>query len=245
MQGLITLDLGNSHPHAGCFLKEENQWVLSNVVPFFKLQDLLSELKLNSNNTQFVMSEVKSYDSELVHFIKQGYLITRIKEYWRGQRFAGMPVHYSPSLGEDRLIQSFYAYKTSKLPTLIIDAGTFTTIDLVNQEGFKGGYIIPGLNLYFSLFQSGQNLKNINPRETLESSLPSDTNSAMTEGYLAFRLLIEKFKNEYFPSEIILTGGQALNWKNFLSPMDLSLTIDPHYIHKAIHYWMTTQVELL
>jgi hypothetical protein len=84
MQGIITLDLGNSNPHAGCFIKQENQWVLARVVPFLKLQDSLDELNLNSNNTQFVISEVKSYDSELAQYIKQGYLITRIKDYWRG-----------------------------------------------------------------------------------------------------------------------------------------------------------------
>jgi pantothenate kinase type III len=245
MQGIITLDLGNSNPHAGCFIKQENQWVLARVVPFLKLQDSLDELNLNSNNTQFVISEVKSYESELAQYIKQGYLITRIKDYWRGERFAGMPVQYSQSLGEDRLIQSYYAYKTSKLPTLIIDAGTFITIDLIGSEGFKGGYIIPGLNLYFSLFQSGQNLKHIKPGDSLQATIPNDTKSAITEGYLAFRLLIEQLKNKYSPSRIILTGGNALNWENFLSPTELSFETDPHYIHKAIHFWMTTQIELL
>ena len=54
-----------------------------------------------------------------------------------------MPVHYQKSLGEDRLALAYYAYKTLQSPTMIIDGGTFLTIDFVNSDGFLGGYIAP------------------------------------------------------------------------------------------------------
>jgi len=243
MQGLITLDLGNSHPHAGFFEKINSEWKFVKSTPLEHLNLELRNLGLSPDNSQIVVSEVKSYPDVLTDLGKQGFLITTIKEYWRGNRFFGMPVQYTNSIGEDRLIQAFYTYKKKKYPTLIIDAGTFTTIDVITDQGFQGGFIIPSFESYFSLFKNGENLKDIEMILPQLSDTPKSSETAMSEGYSAFFYLVENLSKKYQCEHLILTGGKYQLWENF--DFNLKKEINPFYIHESLIHWMTTQIELL
>lgn len=247
MQGLITLDFGNSHPHAGVFQKLSGNWDLLKVVPFHELPILLDQLSMSAHNTSIVLSDVKAREEELQTYIDQGYLLTRLKEYWRGARFAGMPVHYAKSLGEDRLIEAFYAYKKLKEAVLIIDAGTFTTMDVVTREGFLGGYIIPSFKAYSGLYQAGENLKGHDLNFNHEGKLPQETHQAMSESYSAFGALAHELMKNHSLTKILLTGGQSDLWNGFFTQSQSPLVVEhsPHLIHLALHHWMTTQIEPL
>lgn len=247
MQGLVTVDFGNSNPHAGLFQKDQKEWQLIKVVAWSELSLFLSQLGMNPNNSTIVLSSVKDREEELFHYMQQGFLLTRVKDYWRGEKFAGMPVHYSKTLGEDRLIEAFYCYKKQKIPTLIIDAGTFVTIDVVTTDGFKGGYIVPGPQTYFETFQKGELLKDLSLEAQFQQELPQNTQSAMTESYTAFAALAKNLITEHHIQKIVLTGGKSALWEGFLQAEKGSLVVEtqPHLIHWALHYWMTTQIELL
>ncbi|MFP5387285.1 MAG: type III pantothenate kinase, partial [Bacteriovoracia bacterium] len=116
MQGLITLDFGNTNPHAGLFQKAQEKWELVKVVPLNELQIYLGQLGMSAHNSSVVVCEVKAREDEIQKLQEQGFLVTRVKDYWRGTKFAGMPVHYAKTLGEDRLIEAFYCYKKEKTP---------------------------------------------------------------------------------------------------------------------------------
>jgi pantothenate kinase type III len=247
MQGLITIDFGNTNPHAGVFQKTAGTWDLVKVVPFAELPILLGQLQLSAHNTSIVLSDVKSREDELQTYIDQGYLLTRLKDYWRGTRFAGMPVHYAKSLGEDRLIGAFYAYKKLKEAVLLIDAGTFTTIDVVTREGFQGGYIVPGFSSYATLYQGGENLKSYELNFSFEDKLPQETHQAMAGSYSAFGSLANELIQKHALEKVLLTGGQSSLWEGFFAHPKTPLVVEhsPHLIHWALHYWMTTQIEPL
>lgn len=181
MQGLVTIDFGNTNPHAGLFQKNQNEWQLIKVCPFNELNIFLDQLGMNPGNTGMVLAEVKSRETELNTFVEQGYLITRVKEYWRGTKFAGMGVNYAKTLGEDRLIQAFFAFKKYKQEILLLDAGTFLTMDVITKDGFVGGYIIPGLENYNSLFSLGEQLKATEIKTDISSALPHATQEAMRD----------------------------------------------------------------
>ncbi len=247
MQGLVTLDFGNSNPHAGIFHKIQNQWQLIKVAPWNELSLYLSQLEMNASNTQLVLSEVKEREEELFPLLQQGYLLTRLKDYWRGTRFAGMPVNYANTLGEDRLITAFYSYKKDKTPTLIIDAGTFVTMDVVTEKGFQGGYIIPGIKTYFASFTQGEQLKNVELHQNLQGNLPQNTADAMSESYFGFAALAQKLVLQHQIKRILLTGGQNSLWEGLFKelPEGVVLQTEPNLIHLALQYWMTTQIETL
>lgn len=239
MQGLITLDFGNSNPHAGLFQKVDNKWSLIKVAPFRELPLYLDQLKMTPDNSSFVLCEVKAREDELMPFIEQGFLLTRVRDYWRGERFAGMRVNYAKTLGEDRLILAHYCYKKEKVPTLIIDAGTYLTLDIVNEEGFQGGYIIPGEQAYFNSFGQGEQLKEVPLALSHTDELPHTTAEAMAGGYKAFGALARELIKKHNISQVVTTGGNANHWRS------LAIQNEPHLVHLALHHWMTTQIEPL
>ncbi|MGE3609856.1 MAG: type III pantothenate kinase [Bacteriovoracaceae bacterium] len=245
MQGLVTLDFGNSHPHAGIFNKVNNKWELIKNVPWNELSLFLNQLELNPQNTSLVLCEVKAREDELSPLLEQGYLLTRIKDYWRGQKFAGMPVNYSNTLGEDRLIQAWYTFKKEKNPTLLIDAGTYVTMDIIDQTGFNGGYIIPGQKNYYDSFSKGELLQNVILNTNISASLPHDTQSAMQDSYYSFVLLAKNLIEKNNIKKVILTGGNGQIWSHLLADLEIEIILSNDYIHWSILHWMTTQIEPL
>ena len=246
MQGLVTLDFGNTNPHAGLFQKSAQGWQLLKVVPFAELALYLSQLGMNANNTSLVLAQVKEREEELLPFIQeQGFLLTRLQDYWRGERFAGMPVHYAKTLGQDRLIEAYYIYKKHKIASLVIDAGTFVTMDVVSPQGFLGGYIIPGIETYFNTFQRGEQLRDVSLAHDFTQTLPNKTAEAMTESYTAFAALAEKIVREHKIEKIFITGGMAEVWKKLATFEGTTVETIPELIHHSLHYWFTTQIEPL
>jgi len=247
MQGLITIDFGNTNPHAGLFQKHQNEWNLIKVCPWGELQLYLKQLEMTPNNSSMVLAEVKAREDELAILQNQGFLITRVKDYWRGTKFAGMPVNYAKTLGEDRLIQAFYSFKKIQASTLLIDAGTFVTMDVITKAGFEGGYIIPGINHYAEVFKKGEQLKEVAINQAVSPELPHGTTEAMRDSYFAFAALAQKLISEHNIQKILITGGQSELWKHISKELKLSVVVqeEVNLIHLALQYWMTTQIEPL
>jgi type III pantothenate kinase len=247
MQGLITLDFGNTHATAGIFSLSGKEGKLIKKVPFTELRVFLSQLNLSAHNAQIVLSDVKSREEELKPFVEEGYLITRIRDYWRGKKFHGMSVNYAQTIGEDRLITAFYTYKNVKTNCLVIDAGTFVTIDVVTPSGFEGGYIIPGPESYFETFKRGENLRNFELKPGTDAGLPKDSETAMSSGYQAFAALVRELIREQQIQKVLITGGGSSLWEKLLSYLAAGPVVETHpdLIHSALFYWMTTQIEPL
>jgi pantothenate kinase type III len=246
MRGLITLDFGNTHATAGVFSLGPNPALIKKI-PLSELQIFLSQLGMSAHNSQLVLSDVKPREEELQPLLESGFLLTRVKDYWRGKKFHGMNVNYTETLGEDRLISAFYAYKKLKANVLVIDAGTFVTMDVVTTNGFEGGYIIPGIETYLSTYQRGENLKNFSLTAAKEHALPHDSETAMAGSYSAFAALARKLIQEHQIQKVLITGGASSLWEKLLGELNLPSVVETHpdLIHSALLYWMTTQIEPL
>lgn len=247
MTGLITLDFGNTHATAGIFSLSDKSFELIKKVPLPELRLYLSQVGYSAHNAQIVLSDVKPREDELQTFVEEGYLITRVKEYWRGKKFHGMNVNYSDTIGEDRLITAFYTFKNFKHNTLVIDAGTFVTMDVITPNGFEGGYIIPGPESYFKSFEMGENLKRFELKASTNRSLPQDTPAAMTGGYTAFAALARELIGKHQIQKVLITGGGSTLWSELFTDLKAPLVVETHpdLIHFALVYWMTTQIEPL
>ena len=77
--------------------------------------------------------------------------------------FCEMPINYEHKPGIDRLLFALSIYsqinKKNNAKYLLIDAGTFLTVDLVDHTGFNGGLILPGRKLIQETYSSGHQLK--------------------------------------------------------------------------------------
>ncbi len=88
------------------------------------------------------------------------------------------------SVGADRLMNAFYANQTHKKNTLIIDIGTATTFDIIDENGiFIGGAITPGIKTMLrSLFQNTNKIKDIPLTLQTKTLLGKNTQEAVNSG---------------------------------------------------------------
>jgi type III pantothenate kinase len=237
---LLTLDFGNTRAHAALFRHGKQ-------IEIGELKDIESWLKkhqLNFGDLSGVISQVKSYSEELDPLLQYGLLCERIKDYWRGEKFAGMPVHYAHTLGEDRLIQAWWAFKNHKTPTLVIDAGSFLTIDVVTPEGFLGGHILPGFKAMGETLARGEQLQAPDwsglGKELLSGeALPHSTPEALDSVGIAYAALIQRLLVRWGIAQVVISGGDAHKLQALLTPLtpNLPLHVRPDLVHWALLDW--------
>ncbi|WP_025300434.1 type III pantothenate kinase [Candidatus Endolissoclinum faulkneri] len=148
-------------------------------------------------------------------------------------------------LGADRAVNAVSAYRLYGGPLIIIDFGTATTFDVIDEDGgYAGGIIFPGINLSLeALYMAAAQL----PRVTIGSPegkfrdnkqitlIGNNTRTAMQSGifwgYLAMiEGLVARIRAEYkLPMKVIATGGLAELFVSSTSVIEVvneALTID-------------------
>lgn len=237
---LLTLDFGNTTAHAGLFRQGE----LKECGTLSDVSGWLKKHSLTFGEVQAVLAQVKAYDEQLTPLEHQGLLIDRVKTYWRGEKFAGLKVNYAQSLGEDRLLLAYWAWKNLQNTTLVISAGTFLTCDVVKDGTFEGGFILPGFKLLGEDLKSGAQLSPVDfqdiPKDMLTGQdLPHDTPSALNGAAVAYAALIQRLLVRWSPAQIVISGGQTpliQSWLKVLAP-SLPLHARPDLVHYALFDW--------
>jgi len=139
-------------------------------------------------------------------------------------------------VGADRLVNAAAAWQKYGKPTIIVDFGTATTFDIVDDQGnYIGGVIAPGINLSLAaLHQAAAKLPNI-AIERPSKVIGKDTLSAMQSGiYFGYVGLIEGIvkgiKAEYGKDMLLIaTGGLAplfAEATDLIDAVEPNLTID-------------------
>jgi type III pantothenate kinase len=117
-------------------------------------------------------------------------------------------------VGADRLVDAVAAHEQYPGALIVVDFGTATTFDVVNQEGdYEGGIISPGVNLSVeALHKAAAMLPRVAVARTL-TVIGKDTVPAMQSGiYWGYVGLVEglvaRVKAEFGkPMTVIATGG--------------------------------------
>lgn len=214
---LYTIDCGNGHCSVGLFSEGQLKEVC----------DFHGSLIPPEAHKQTIYSNVTNRESlpglDAANFLAGGI-------------FLGMPVHYAETVGTDRLVLAHYIFRGQKTrPTIIVDAGTFITVDIVTRDGFMGGVILPGVSTYMECFSLAQRLPSIS-KEKLFSLGPSSLGAHTTEEAMVFgqELMLKGFFQEslrsYQSYEIVLTGGWGGKLKNLLP----GARVVPHLVHRGL-----------
>lgn len=119
-------------------------------------------------------------------------------------------------VGADRLVNAVAAWSRHKMPLIIVDFGTATTFDVVDEQGnYIGGVIAPGVNLSLeALHRAAAKLPNVAVERPARVT-GKDTVQAMQSGiYYGYVGLIEgivsRIKEEAGkPMHVVATGGLA------------------------------------
>lgn len=226
---VLTFDLGNTNPHVG-FYKEQSREKLISLNQFDQDID-----NLKNHNFVMINANVGNISLKKIDNIQS----ISVSNFFKNNNYFDMPVHYAETIGEDRLVEAFYIYKKfSTLNTIIIDAGSFITVDHINQNGFCGGYIFLGTTNYLKSYSMGAKLPFLTKDQILNpmDKIPQNTNDAIlnaTKIYL--QSILKEIISTFSFDQIILTGGDAHLLKDLIHT-DKKVIVHDHLIHDALYF---------
>ncbi|MGY9053941.1 MAG: type III pantothenate kinase, partial [Rhodobacterales bacterium] len=120
------------------------------------------------------------------------------------------------TVGPDRLVNTVGAYSQFGGDLIVVDFGTATTFDVVDQDGaYIGGVIAPGVNLsLLALHERAAALPHIDiaqPNQVIGTNTVACMQSGIFWGYVGLiNGLCERIKGEYDrPMKVVGTGGLA------------------------------------
>ncbi len=193
-QKTLLIDAGNS------YLK----WTLLSNGEISKLNSLVYPEETNSNFLQaFLKKEALDCNEVFIVSVKKNEFIQAIQKAAQSldlkvnvikssRKLADITNAYNDpeTLGTDRLVAMVGAYSLlrSKTPCIVVDSGTATTIDAIDNNGnHLGGIIFPGYELSEkSLLRNTDLLPQLNDKSktTLSSIFAKDTSQAISSGCL-------------------------------------------------------------
>jgi type III pantothenate kinase len=151
-------------------------------------------------------------------------------------------LYQDPSkLGADRWAAVIGARALSKTNTLIVNAGTATTIDLLGANGVHyGGWILPGLSLMQQSLQSHTAQLPLADRQDAPLGFSMNTNDAIINGCDAAQIgaitqAIQLAKKMNSPVEKIwLDGGNAKVLAHIMAQFDIQSTVSVETIEGLV-----------
>jgi len=130
----------------------------------------------------------------------------------------GMPILYENprEVGADRIVNAVAAYEAHRQGCIVVDFGTATTWDVVNQRGeYLGGVIAPGVQISAeALYRHAAKLPRVEllrPSKVLGKNTVASMQSGLLYGYAGMvDALVDRLRAEVdFPATCIATGGLA------------------------------------
>jgi len=130
-------------------------------------------------------------------------------------------------LGADRLINAVAGADLYDTPLLIVDFGTATTFDVLDENGhYCGGAIAPGVNLSIrALHMAAAKLPSVavaRPPNVIAKDTVTAIQSGVFWGYVGMiEGLISRMKDEFnVPMKVVATGGLSRLFDNAISLID-------------------------
>lgn len=125
-------------------------------------------------------------------------------------------VDHPEEVGADRLVNTVGAYQRHGGPLIVIDFGTATTFDIIDDEGnYYGGVIAPGINLSLeALHVAAAKLPRIavkKPERVIGKATVPAMQSGVFWGYIGLiESIVRRVAEEYGADmKVIATGGLA------------------------------------
>lgn len=241
---LIVFDVGNSRLKAGLFDRTDNS-----PLPNFlaqHAQDVRQPLETN-----ILLKWTKEFDDPVPAIVtgsSPGGVETLILDWslktievpvpLRDRSMLSIPIDVKTpdKVGVDRLLNAMAAnhLRAKGQAALVVDSGTATTVDLIDEEGvFQGGAILPGLRLSAESLHHYTQLLPMIPLEELDSEskgpVGKETREAIRSGLYwgqlgAIRELSARILDGRQSPLKILTGGGA----PLISPELLDFELTPN-----------------
>ena len=246
---LIAIDIGNTNITIGLFLDSEliSTWRFSTDSRKTSdeygllLQQVMSSNNLNADeiDSAAICSVVPPL-TPTFELLCQKYLkvqpLTVMAETKTGIKI----LYDSPrDVGADRIVDAAAALHIYGGPCIVVDLGTATVFDAVNEHGeYLGGAIAPGMTVSAdSLYRATSQLRRVElnaPEKVIGTNTTHSIQSGLVFGYSELiKGMIVRFKKEIGTNAtVIATGGQADIVKDQVDEFN---HIDPDLTLKGLH----------
>jgi len=243
---LITLDVGNTNTAIGLFVDDtlSIDWRLA--TDRYRTADewgllLRSLMKTNDIPREeidavAIASVVPPLDSILERAILRYFDLEPFFISWETDLGIGIDYAVPSEIGADRLVNAVGASNRYGKPLIVIDFGTATTFDIVNEAGnYSGGVICPGIGISSqALFEKAAKLPRIDirkPAGIIGGSTLESMQSGLYYGYLEqIRGIIRRIRIQLGEeTKVVITGGLSRVFKDDLGDgvvSDLTLTLE-------------------
>jgi type III pantothenate kinase len=150
----------------------------------------------------------------------------------------GVPILYNPAsdVGADRIVDAVAAIHKYGSPCIIVDFGTATTFDAINEKGeYMGGVITPGITISSdALFARTARLPRVEikrPSSVIGSSTVGSMQSGLYYGYAGLvDGILKRMREELGEGvRVIATGGLApliATGSDYIEEIDDTLTLE-------------------
>ncbi len=251
---LLVIDIGNTNTNLGVFSDNgelEKSWNIASDIKRFEDEYgiLILNLLQNSNIAPKIDSAIissvvaplcETYKKALEKYLK----ITPFVLSHKAKLPVTIDLKQPKEAGADRLANASAAAILYKLPAIVIDLGTATSFDIVDEnKNFIGGLIAPGLKIQAkSLSQFTSKLPKLKI-EAPENAIGKDTISAMLSGIVRGHAamidgMIKACEKELGQkATVIATGGYSNvlfdNMERGFDHINPNLTLEGlKYLHK-------------
>jgi len=254
---LLAIDIGNTNIVSAVFKGDEikGRWRISTDLGctsdeyniLFKSLFTSDGIKFSDVGGVIISSVVPKHNFELKYFCKK-YFSCEAFIVGEGRGDIGIKIEADdPSeVGADRLVNAIAAYNKYGKAAVIVDFGTATTFDVIDNKGtYLGGAIAPGINLSLNaLHLAAAKLPEIEikkPKGVIGKSTKSAMQSGVYFGYKGLiRGIIENIKKEMNIEMIVVaTGGLSSLFSNvdpLIDYVEPDLTINGlNQIYKIIN----------
>jgi len=235
----LLMDVGNTHTVIG---KSSDKDIISSWrigTKRFETEDelysILNGLEiLDGVKKVVVASVVPSVDKSIQYFCEKYFDSDPIWVNAPECKIIKWNVKYPREIGADRVANVIAAYKIFGSDSIIVDFGTAITIDVLIENTYEGGAILPGFNTsIMALFSSTAKLPQVDlevPLETIGKDTIDNIQIGVVKGLIkALDGLIDDIISSTGGSfKIIATGGNAklaVNVSRYIKEIDPKLTL--------------------
>jgi type III pantothenate kinase len=234
------IDIGNS------FIKiashDGNEWKVMIRAPHSQLKDVLELVKfqIDGGMSFLACSVVKklaeAFNDQFgnkIRFVEKSDISSNELNYKTPE-----------TLGMDRFVACYGAHKLAGSSVIVVDAGTATTIDLMDDQGvFHGGVIAPGIALMENAISDyAPSLPKVD-RSLPEEFPPKSTKEALmwgiTGSYLSsVKAHLIELRKIHKEAHIWITGGDA---EVLMQLKDLKFSYHPNLVFEGLRQMMANK----
>jgi len=243
---LLTIDVGNTSTGVATFNKNsiifKNKLTTPDLISDRFLINLIPLSFTKKIEAIIVSSVVPLIDNSLVDAVKNRFGKNPFFVDHRTETDIKIKIDNSEELGADRIADAVGGLLFSDPPLMILDSGTATTFDIVNQDyEYIGGSIFPGIELSIkSLASNTAKLERINftiPDSILGSNTEDNIRAGICYSYIGgLSHMIDEYKKIIGQNaKVIATGGVSLYFQNRIKSIDIFEPDLIYYGLKKIH----------